>query len=697
MDRKKDAKWPQPITNLFSKTININANALGADIPRMLALSDNYDARNRRAAEAAENVIDAGNRESDMEIINPTLAKRVILWGWGCTYDTIAFDHSTVEVPQIPESVPPPDPAAGMGGGEPGAEAAIQPAGGAVPAGAAPQVEPSPELQAMGVQTVPTARLQTYLLTPFEVYLPRDSADINLTPWQIVRWRRRLGLVKELYPDYAEKFTADTADVALAFYYLNTLRSLSFQNSKMNEAEEEFCTMTEYWCEWTAVPEEVQEKISAEWEAQTSEIYASKGLTKLQAAIEYGLFAVQWQGQIVQWAENPWDGDSPLTFFPFQKDSVSVYPKGLSVELIPLTKSLNRVDSLMLRAVMSTGTGKWLVPTTQPITQLSGDPVEKVEYDPLGDGKVKPEFINPTPYGPVLIQLREQIVADFKELGYSNSVAEGEMPGAGTAFRLAAYMGAKAEETRKTMRYLWEQAHELRARKLIKMARKVWTEPRKVQTAGFNNKFAAQQLEAADIPEDGYELNVIQDSSKPKTQTEKLQVLQLAQQGGYVNPQDPQTREYVLEALGLQDLDPTDHLQYMKADRDLEKLKRNIQPMESPFEKWDIPLRVTALYTLTEEFEDSPENIRNGILMYAQYLSDKLQVAQGAPLGLPQPGPGGPPPSPADLAAKGGPGGQPAAHVLGQVPGAQVSNSQVQGAAVREAANIVPNSPSPSA
>jgi hypothetical protein len=247
------------------------------------------------------------------------------------------------------------------------------------------------------------------------------------------------------------------------------------------------------------------------------------------------------------------------------------------------------------------------------------------------------------------------------------------------------------------MRYLWEQAHELRARKLIKMARKVWTEPRKVQTAGFNNKFAAQQLEAADIPEDGYELNVIQDSSKPKTQTEKLQVLQLAQQGGYVNPQDPQTREYVLEALGLQDLDPTDHLQYMKADRDLEKLKRNIQPMESPFEKWDIPLRVTALYTLTEEFEDSPENIRNGILMYAQYLSDKLQVAQGAPLGLPQPGPGGPPPSPADLAAKGGPGGQPAAHVLGQVPGAQVSNSQVQGAAVREAANIVPNSPSPSA
>ena len=123
----------------------------------------------------------------------------------------------------------------------------------------------------MGVETVPTARLQTYLLTPFEVYLPRDSADINLCPWQIVRWRRRLGLVKELYPAFAEKFTADTADVTLAFYYLNTLRSLSFQNSKQNEAEE-FCTLTEFWCEWQSIPEEVQEKITAEWQSQPSEI-----------------------------------------------------------------------------------------------------------------------------------------------------------------------------------------------------------------------------------------------------------------------------------------------------------------------------------------------------------------------------------------------------------------------------------------
>lgn len=717
MTKKKDSKWPMPVTNLFSKTIATNANALGADVPRMLAMSDNYDARNRRAAEAAENVIDAANRESGMEVLNPTLAKRVVLWGMGCTYDTIAFDHSTVEVPEIgtQEQAAPQSPAApGSGapstgsGASPTPPVSGQPAGGmdngVQPAATEPASDQSqpldapPEVQAMGVQTVPTARLKTYLLTPFEFLLPRDAQDCNLASWRIVRWRQPLGEVKENYPDYADKFKADSDDANLAFYYLNTLRSLSYQNSRSNEAEQEMCTLTIYWGDWTSIPEETQKKIMGEWQSQPSEIYVQQGFSKLQAAIEYGLFAVVWNGCIVQWAENPWDGDCPLTFFPYQKDCVSVYPKGLSVELIPLTKSLNRIDSLMLRAVMSHGTQKLLWPITQTTPIPSGDPVEIVQWDPQGDGKVKPEYVSGHAYGSELIQLREQVVNDFKELGFTNSVAEGEMPAAGTAFRLAAYMGAKAEETRKTQRYLWEQAHEIRARKIVKMARKVWTEPRKIQTAGFNNRYGSIELDIADL-EGGYEINVIQDSSKPKTLTEKLQVLQLAQQGGYVDPKDASTRDWVLDALGLQDVDPADHLQYEKAERDLEKVKQGIQPMESPFEKWDIPLKVFALYTLTEEFEQLPDNTRNGILMYTQYLSEKVQVAQGAPLGMPPPPPQGMPPGgPPHGGPKGsGVGGEAASHVLGQVPGATVSNPQVEGAAIREAANIVPNSPSPSA
>ncbi|HEY2859017.1 MAG TPA: hypothetical protein VGJ21_11415 [Terracidiphilus sp.] len=702
MVKKRGSKWPMPVTNLFSKAIVTNANSLGADIPRMRALSGNYDAQNRRAADAAENVIEAANKESGMDVLNPKLARMIPLWGICAVYDRIAFDHSTVEVPQIPEGVPPPDTAAGIAGaaaaGTAGQDADNQQPGLAVrapaaPAGApsapaAPEVAAPPEIQASGVETIPTARLESILLTPFEFYLPRDCPDPNLAPWRIIRTRRKLGEMKENYPDFEDALTADGNDVNLAFYYLNTLRSLSWQNRQSLDADEPFCTVTELWADWTSIPDEVQDAIEAEWQNAPSDIYGEQGLTKLQAAIEYGLLAVEWNGQIIQWTENPWDGDQQPTFFMWQKDAAAVYPKGLSVELIPLTKSLNRVDSLILREAMSMGTGKWLVPNTQTSLNLSGDPTEAIYWDPMGDGKLRPEFI-PAGTNSKLLELRAQIVNDFKDLSFTNSVAEGEMPGAGTAFRLAAYMGAKAEETRKTQRYLNEQSHEIRAEKIIKMARKVWTEPRKVQVRGYNNRYGMQQLDMADL-EGEYEIQVIQDSSKPKTMTEKLQVLQMAQQGGYVDPKDTSTREYVLNVLGLDELDESDHLQIVKAERDLEKLKRGIQPMESPFEKWDIPLRVCANFTLTEEFEELPENVRNGILMYAQYISDKLSVANGAPMGVPPPPPGLPPGAP-----NAGVGGQTASHVLGQVPGAQVSNSQVQGAAVREAADVVPNAPSP--
>lgn len=722
--KKKDQKWPMPVSNYFSKTIATNANSLGADVPSMLALSDNYDARNRRAAEAAENAIVAANRESGMEVLNPQLARRVPLWGLGITYDTIAFDHSTVEVPEIAEpadtsaggstlqnpSTPQSSPMPMQAGADPSGQGMPQ----AQPQAATPDIQqPEPGPNVVGTQKIPTARLKTYLLTPFEVYLPRDAQDANLSPLHLIRWRKPTGEVKELYPDFANVITKDGDDGSLAFFYMNTLRSLAYQSEKQNDGDIDHSTLTEVWVEWTTLPDDLQKKIQAEWANQPSDMYQQQGLDKLTAAIEYGLFAVQWNDLILQWGENPWGGDVPLTYFPWQKDVLSVYPKGLSVELIPLTKSLNRVDSLMLRAVMSNGTVKLLWPTTQTTPYPTGDPIEIAQWDPLGDGKVKPEYFSGHAYGPELMALRKQIVDDINELGFNNSVAEGDMPGSGTAFRALAYLGAKAEETRKTQRYLWEQAHELRARKVLKMARKVWTEPRKIQTAGFNNRFGAQEIDVADL-DGGFELNVIQDSSRPKTMVEKMEALQMLQQGGYVNPTDSGTREYVIDTLGMNDLDLGDHLQYEKAERDLQKLISGIQPMESPFEKWDIPLQMFANYTLTEEFEAQPPNIRQGILMYAQYISEKLSAATAPPLmpGGPPPPPNGPgapaadghppgavapghrPPGalpPSEAAKKGGIGGQPAPHVLGQVPGLQVTPMQVQGAAMREAANIVPN------
>jgi hypothetical protein len=672
---------PMPVSNHFGDTIDVNANLLGAQLPRMLAEADNQDNKNLRAAEAAENAIDAANEESGMNVLVPLLAKMVPLFGIAGTWDSVAFDRSSDEVPNI--ETPPP---------------VIGPDG--------QPVEQAPEV--VGTEQVPSARLKTEIVYPFEVYLPRECSDPNTTNLVVRRRRMDVSEAKQMFPAYADRFKGmpedEMQDESLASFFLHSLRSLQYTTDVDDEAEK--LNIVEVWTDWNAIGADAQKAIEEEWANEPSVIYPN--MTKLEAAVQFGLFCFVYQDCVVQWGENPWDGDKPATFYCWMKNIASPYPKALSVALIPLQNQLNKVDSLMLRALMANATPKMIMPNTQTSPPPTGDPVDIYVYDPIGEGKLKPEFFGGHPYDGLLVQKRQQIVDEFKALGNTNEVAQGEMPSSGTAFRALAYLGSKAEEGRKTQRYLWEQAHELRTRKIVRMARKVWSEPRKVQTAGFNNKYGAQLLEAADLEGD-YQLKVDQDSSVPKTQTEKLAVFQELIAAGAVDPTTVANRVLLTNWLGLPEVDLADNLDYAKAQRDLELVKQGTKPQDSAYSNWSIFFLVFSQYSKTEEFEALSPAIQAGLLMKTQWYQEMGQppMMPGGPtpaVGLPShqqglPGQKPPhpgiqhPPSTTSQAgkAKGGFGGDPASHVLGQVPGIGVSPGQVQMAGALEAQNVIPH------
>jgi hypothetical protein len=406
-------------------------------------------------------------------------------------------------------------------------------------------------------------------------------------------------------------------------------------------------------------------------------------MSKLEAAIAFGVFGVFIGPLCAQMGEAPQEEGDPYTFFVFQKDIASPYPKGLGVEIKPLQKQINRIDSLMLKTAM-TGIGKWIIPLSQQRTKPTGDPGDIIQWDDDA-GKAKPEFQSANPQMAALAAMRARIVQEFDELANTSSVDSGQAGATTGPFRALAYLGSKAEESRQTTRYLWESSHEIRARKLLELAKLAWDEPRKVKVTGLNNRSGVELLDVADLGNGSYAIEVIQDSSRPKTVDEKIQTVSTLLQAGMLDVHDPSVRDYIFATFGMNEVDPMNHVSYAKAERDLESIKNGIPPMENPFMNWMIELLIFRIYTQTEEFESLDPQIQAHILMWAGYCEMQGQMqAMGVPPG------GGPPPNQhAGQALAGKTPGQ----TLHGVAGHGVSPMQQQSAAQAEGQQVIDSLP----
>lgn len=720
MNANSTPMWTMPQSDYFSKTIAINANALGAQLPRVTALSGNYDSRSRNAAQYAESAIDAANTESGMDVMNPVLAARVALWGIGITKETIAFDRSTEDIPVLGEQTPlgqqdvatQPPQLTGSDPASPTTDTTNQQTG-------QPIQDTTPDPNVIGTERIPSARLKTTLPTPFSIYIPRDSGDANLAKEVYERCSGyRLSEAKDLWPDYESVLEADSSSSevdatnsnSLAAYYEVQLRRLQRLNytgtGDLAGEHKDTITTLEGWVEWGTIPRKTQDKIVAEWGDQPSEVedYAKRGMTRVAAAVAYGIFVVTWKDFVLQWGESPNNGKPIYTFFQWEKDVANPYGKGgLGRVLMPLQRELNRLDALINRALLSNATTKVMMPESQQYkSEWSGDPIDVIQYDD-SIGKHMPSVIQARAFDPALVQRRAQIVQEFNVLGYAEGVSQGNAPGGVDSFRGIAYLGAKAEESRGTQRALWEQGHELRAKVLLIMAKRVWNEPRKIKVAGPNGRYGAELLEGADLDFDSDQMTIVQGSSRPKTLEEKLEAFQTLAQGGLIDVADPQIRQFAYETIGMPELNLTSSLQYSKAERDLQQVLDGMQPVSSPAQDWSIGVRIFSDYSLTEEYESLPQTTQGGILAYLAWMQQLMHESQ-APVSMPGvPNTGGPPGSPsasqqagAALAGAGAnPKGAPS-KVLSKIPGKTATTGNAQQAAGAEGDAIANNVDRPS-
>jgi hypothetical protein len=201
--------------------------------------------------------------------------------------------------------------------------------------------------------------------------------------------------------------------------------------------------------------------------------------------------------------------------------------------------------------IMSNAAGKWLWPTTQTTKPPTGSPSDTVEYDPIGDGKIAPEFVQPSPVPSGVFFAAQAILADFQTIGMTQGIQQGENPEGVTAFRGLAYLGAKADEQISTQRFLWETAAGLRYEKCLILAKRNWTEERKVKVAGFNGRYGMESLWGQDLEGSLHRRNSAGQPA-PMSMTDKEQAFQMLLEGGLVDPTDPATREFIIDLANLE-------------------------------------------------------------------------------------------------------------------------------------------------
>ena len=374
-------------------------------------------------------------RKHSSRLLIPLLGKHVTLWGMGITkdyYDT-SLSNGTVKVPQMEVQSTHNVGCLDCGNVEDISGIMAANAGATAPG---QQEVPCPQCGSPNTvgwqmdQPVTTevkefskGRMVTEVRPPFEVFIPRDCQNPNLARKVQHRYRKPLSEAKRIWGEKAEKLKADSK-LEIHEIYLEALRSLVNYNY-MHDQTSESVTITETWVQFDQLAEKLQDTLREAVESQNSGLdddeegdqppaqgdgfnanpdeqdqrsiqgsddagvsgMAGEGdgeeedssfeapdgeLDPVEQLEQWGIYIIEAGGVVLDWGINPMEGKIPFTFYLWELDPANVYPKGLGVDLVPLQKRLNRLDSLIELAFMSNAAGKWLWPTTQTTKPPTG-------------------------------------------------------------------------------------------------------------------------------------------------------------------------------------------------------------------------------------------------------------------------------------------------------------------------------------
>jgi hypothetical protein len=449
----------------------------------------------------------------------------------------------------------------------------------------------------------PIGALQLEICGPFEIRGDYRITDVRKWRGFVRQKRYDLAWAKEHWSEYKDKIMPDAGTSNdTSQYFLDLFANLTPDFAFGAGLASNSSTAGKYpkvtaYCLRELPSEEYPEGLYAVRVGKNSDAIVEAGPlpTKYGAGVKKGQYflpLIHWGCNIVPgrlWRKTPCD------------------------DLITLQVFRNMVEANIRLSVQRMGNAMWLLPKGCGVDILTGEPGQKVDYNPVSVGGTqfaKPERI-PADLNNVgaLLGVLKEIDDAMERISGTFFLQGGNAPPGVTAASALAYLGEKGQQSLSTLRTGWAQGWAEFDKMGLEIAREFWDDNRIRAVAGKNKEWAVEKFTKADIQG---AVNIVVDwnALAPKSNaTERATIAQLVQLG-FVNPQDDEMQIEVLKKFGELQLKGSLDLDIEDAAKEEDRfLTKNIMPQVRPFiDNSTVHLRSHVDFCKTDEFRDLPSD-----------------------------------------------------------------------------------------
>lgn len=217
-------------------------------------------------------------------------------------------------------------------------------------------------------------------------------------------------------------------------------------------------------------------------------------------------------------------------------------------DLLPKQYQLNKAESLFTMIMAKMANPVWLIPSNSNPTRITGEVGIQIEYTPTGS--VAPSRVPGSEAPQSLVKYIMDIRQSFDELSGAFSAVRGRAQGTRTPVGTTQALIDRGFGRWATVFDSLEEGYEDIAKNALEIWRQSSGAPRvkaiKNATGGYN----FQSFDQADW-DDGVDIQVEAGSTRPRTQSEKLQTYGQLIQSGLIDPTDKAQAIKILEDCGM--------------------------------------------------------------------------------------------------------------------------------------------------